>query len=470
MASAATLTAENVENGPANEPGSEPTVTEVPEETSAEPTDTAKLDADEAPENPPAEASESALTETDVAAAPAATTADKKWPGWPGDCVFRLIVPVLKVGSIIGRKGELIKKMCEETRARIRVLDGPVGTPDRIVLISGKEEPDSPLSPAMDAVIRVSKRVSGIPDSEAGGAGSAFCSIRLLVASTQAINLIGKQGSLIKSIQESTGASVRVLSNDEVPFYASADERIVELQGEAAKVLKALESVVGHLRKFLVDHSVLPLFEKSYNTTVPQERQMESWADKSYGASQAGIGTDYSLSSKRESLYLERESHLEPHIPPSGISVYGKDTGLSGLHSTGLGRASGPIVTQIAQTMQIPLAYAEDIIGIGGANIAYIRRTSGAILTVQESRGLPDEITVEIKGSSSQVQTAQQLIQEFISSHKEPVSGSYGKVDTGFRSSYSQMGSSTYPSSSLSSQPYGGYGSSGIGGYSSYRL
>ena len=61
--------------------------------------------------------------------------------------------------------------------------------------------------------------------------------------------------------------------------------------------------------------------------------------------------------------------------------------------------------------MQIPLSYAEDIIGIGGANIAYIRRTSGAILTVQESRGLPDEITVEIKGTSSQVQTAQQLIQ-----------------------------------------------------------
>ncbi len=50
---------------------------------------------------------------------------------------------------------------------------------------------------------------------------------------------------------------------DEVPFYVSADERIVELQGETLKVLKALEAVVGHLRKFLVDHSVLPLFEKS---------------------------------------------------------------------------------------------------------------------------------------------------------------------------------------------------------------
>ena len=69
------------------------------------------------------------------------------------------------------------------------------------------------------------------------------------------------------------------------------------------------------------------------------------------------------------------------------------------------------LLVQVTQTMQIPLSYAEDIIGVGGANIAYIRRTSGAFLTVQESRGLPDEITVEIKGTSTQVQTAQQLIQ-----------------------------------------------------------
>ncbi|KAL5549418.1 hypothetical protein UlMin_004649 [Ulmus minor] len=405
------------------------------------------------------------------------TSADKKWPGWPGDCVFRLIVPVLKVGIIIGRKGEFIKKMCEETRARIRVLDGAVGTPDRIVLISGKEEPEASLSPAMDAVIRVFKRVSGLSESDGDGkaavaAGVAFCSIRMLVASTQAINLIGKQGSLIKSIQESTGASVRVLSGDEVPFYAAADERIVELQGEALKVLKALEAVIGHLRKFLVDHSVLPLFEKSYNAPVMQERQVDSWSDKSllHSTSQTGLGTSYPLSAKRESLFNDRETQLESQLPSSGISLYGQDPTFSGIRPSGLGRAgAAPIVTQIAQTLQIPLSYAEDIIGIEGSNIAYIRRTSGAILTVQESRGLPDEITVEIKGTSTQVQLAQQLIQEVISNHKEPAPSSYGRIDTGLRSSYTQLGSS-YSSSSLPSQPYSGYGSSGLGGYSTFRL
>lgn len=435
---------------------------------------TAVVEIVEAVEPPSQEppSTESADTAVEDPAAASATAAEKRWPGWPGDCVFRLIVPVLKVGSIIGRKGELIKKMCEETRARIRVLDGALGTPDRIVLISGKEEPEAPLSPAMDAVLRIFKRVTGLSDIEGDGvAAVAFCSIRMLVASTQAINLIGKQGSLIKSIQEGTGASVRVLSGDEVPFYVASDERIVELQGESLKVQKALESVVGHLRKFLVDHSVLPLFEKNYNT-MSQDRQVAAWPEKSmvHNAPQTGLGSDFTLSVKRDSLFLDREAQLESQLTPSGIPLYGQDPALSGLRSSGHGRPGAPIVTQVVQTMQIPLSYAEDIIGIEGTNIGYIRRTSGAILTVQESRGLPDEITVEIKGTTSQVQTAQQLIQEFISNHRESLASSYGKMDSGLRSSYPQMGNTSYAPSSLSSQPYGGYGSSGIGGYGSYRI
>ncbi|KAF5188341.1 Flowering locus k-like protein [Thalictrum thalictroides] len=38
-------------------------------------------------------------------------------------------------------------------------------------------------------------------------------------------------------------------------------------------------------------------------------------------------------------------------------------------------------------------------------------QASGATITIQETRGVPGEMTVEINGSASQVQTAQQLIQ-----------------------------------------------------------
>ena len=61
--------------------------------------------------------------------------------------------------------------------------------------------------------------------------------------------------------------------------------------------------------------------------------------------------------------------------------------------------------------MQIPLSYADDVIGVEGTNIGYMRRASGATITIQETRGVPSEITVEIKGTNTQVQTAQQLIQ-----------------------------------------------------------
>nr|GEZ08397.1 RNA-binding KH domain-containing protein PEPPER-like [Tanacetum cinerariifolium] len=52
------------------------------------------------------------------------------------------------------------------------------------------------------------------------------------------------------------------------------DSPAKSLNGEAIKVLKALEAVIGHLRNFLVDHSFLPLFEKTNvaaATATPQE-------------------------------------------------------------------------------------------------------------------------------------------------------------------------------------------------------
>ncbi|CAD5164280.1 unnamed protein product [Musa acuminata subsp. malaccensis] len=470
------------ENSAGNETSAEAeTKAEVPSspaaEAETEENDAAAEEDEEEEEEDEEEAEEEDAAEDESPPAEAAPTAQgggvevKKWPGWPGDNVFRLVVPVLKVGSIIGRKGELIKKLCEETKARVRILEGPIGVSDRIVLISGKEEPEAEISPAMDAVLRIFKRVNGISDiSSNSGSVPGTCSVRLLVASSQAVNLIGKKGEAIRSIQESSNATVRVLSG-ELPFYAAPDERIVEIQGESLKVLKALEAVTGHLRKFLVDHSVLPLFEKSYNTPVTQDRPVDTWGENtqsySHGVQQSAIGNDYGLPLKRDSFFIDRESQLDSQIPRSGLALYGQDPAVSGLRSSALGRTGSAL--EVTQKMQIPLTYAEDIIGIGGGNIAYIRRTSGAVITVQETRGLPDEITVEMKGTTAQVHVARQLVQEFITGRREPVSSNYGGVDTGLRSSYSQLASTAYPSSSYASHSYGGYGSSGLGGYGGYR-
>eukprot|EP00252_Welwitschia_mirabilis_P003854 TRINITY_DN1392_c0_g1_i3.p1 TRINITY_DN1392_c0_g1~~TRINITY_DN1392_c0_g1_i3.p1 ORF type:complete len:179 (-),score=39.31 TRINITY_DN1392_c0_g1_i3:66-602(-) len=142
------------------------------------------------------------------------TVNDKKWPGWPGENVFRLLVPSQKVGGIIGRKGEFIKKMCEETKSRIKILDGIPGSPERIVMVSAKEEPEAPIAPAMDGLLKVHRRLIDAYDGagEAARPTGTICT-RMLLAGMQSASLIGKQGSTIKSIQESSGVSARVIGD-----------------------------------------------------------------------------------------------------------------------------------------------------------------------------------------------------------------------------------------------------------------
>ena len=47
---------------------------------------------------------------------------------------------------------------------------------------------------------------------------------------------------------------------EDIPHCALVDDKVLEIQGEPANVHKALQLVVSHLRKFLVDRSVLPFY------------------------------------------------------------------------------------------------------------------------------------------------------------------------------------------------------------------
>ncbi|KAG6480948.1 hypothetical protein ZIOFF_057539 [Zingiber officinale] len=251
---------------------------------------------------------------------------------------------------------------------------------------------------------------------------------------------------------------------EELP-YAAAEERIVDIQGETSKALKALGAVLAHLRKFLVDHSILPLFEKSIVPPAVHDHAKEPWVDKTqsliHSVQQTGSGKDFPVSSNL--LHLENRTPVDLPYQRARLSIYGQDP--SATRTPALGRTAGSLISQITQTMQIPLAYVEEIIGIGGGHISFIRRTSGAVITLEESRTVPDEIVIEIKGNSTQIQTAQRLIEDVITGHKEPASRGYSSLDIDYRSSYPSLSSSGYLSSSLS-----GYGSSSLGGYGAYRL
>ncbi|OVA14684.1 K Homology domain [Macleaya cordata] len=395
---------------------------------------------------------------------------EKRWPGWPGENVFRILVPAQKVGGIIGRKGEFIKKMCEETRARIKILDGPPGTQERAVMISAKEEPDASIPPAMDGLLRVHKRlIDGLDGDLAHAPNSGgMISSRLVVAASQAGSLIGKQGATIKSIQEASNCIVRVVGPEDLPVLVMEDDRIVEVQGEPSGVHKAVELIASHLRKFLVDRSVIGIFEMHMqmpNSQMEQNMPAQSWGppqgfpQNAGGGPGFGVNPHYMMPPQQHDNYYPPTADFPPmdRQPHQGLSTYGREPTMGAQSSTN--QAPQSVVTQITQHMQVPLSYADAVIGTAGSNISYIRRASGATITIQETRGVPGEMTVEINGTASQVQAAQQLIQNFMA---EAAGQTQNSVNGSTDNSYQTHGS-MYSAPQPSDDGHAGQAAAGYG-------
>jgi poly(rC)-binding protein 2/3/4 len=344
-------------------------------------------------------------------------------------------------------------------------------------MVSAREDPESAISPAMEGLLRVHRRVIEGADPESMDAeiapGGTPVSSRLLVAATQAGSLIGRQGATIKSIQDSSGATVRVLpAAEELPLCALADDRVVEVQGDPRNVQRAMELVVSHLRKFLVDRSVLPLFElnraeykfgssnqnqqqQSTNSQWQQPTNTQQQQPPSYSSNDSSY---YGTADLSHHSQPQQQSHDLGNQHHHGVSLYGRDPTLGGAIAP---PPPAPVITQVTQHMQIPLSYADAIIGSAGANISYMRRTSGATITIQETRSVPGEMTVEIHGSASQVQTAQQLIQNFMagaSSGPPPYTSTYSTtVDTNYSSYPTQA--SMYSATPVTGPPAPSYAS-----------
>lgn len=89
------------------------------------------------------------------------------------------------------------------------------------VMVSAKEEPDLHLSPAMDALLRVHKQLVDLDTDPAHAVSGAMGTIttRILVADIQAGSLIGKHGSTIKSIQDASNCTIRVLGAGNLAKY-----------------------------------------------------------------------------------------------------------------------------------------------------------------------------------------------------------------------------------------------------------
>ncbi|XVF60571.1 hypothetical protein PTKIN_Ptkin08bG0058500 [Pterospermum kingtungense] len=171
------------------------------------------------------------------------------------DTVYRYLCPVRKIGSIIGRGGEIVKQLRADTKSKIRIGETVPGSEERVVTIyssrdetNALEDGDNFVCPAQDALFKVHDKVVAEDlhgDEESEG---HQITARLLVSSDQIGCIIGKGGQIIQNIRSETGAQIRILK-DELPTCALATDELVQISGEAAVVKKALHQIAYRLHE-----------------------------------------------------------------------------------------------------------------------------------------------------------------------------------------------------------------------------
>ena len=188
---------------------------------------------------------------------------------------LRLIMSGKEVGGIIGKGGEIINNIREESGAKIHISDGSV--PERIVTVTGstdailksfnliakKFEEDGPeksngifffvplifrtlhlayskhVSNAFSLGESSGKSSSASSSSSSQKCGGAGVSLKLVVPASQCGSLIGKGGSKIKEIREVTGASVQVASE----LLPNSTERTVTIGGARTAITQCIYQI-----------------------------------------------------------------------------------------------------------------------------------------------------------------------------------------------------------------------------------
>ena len=152
------------------------------------------------------------------------------------DTVFRYLCPVRKIGSGIGRGGDIVKQLRADTKAKIRIGDALPGCDERVVTIHSSseetnhfDETDDLVSPAQDALFRVHQRVIAEDAREDEDDERNHVTAKLLVPSDQIGCVIGKGGQIVQNIRSETGAQIRILKDDRLPPCALSNDELVQV-------------------------------------------------------------------------------------------------------------------------------------------------------------------------------------------------------------------------------------------------
>lgn len=246
-------------------------------------------------------------------------------PGEPDiEIGYRLLIPVVFVGALIGRGGEAIAQLRQRTRARVKVHEPHDTSDQRVVSISGREEAQAPSSPAVQALMYCAAPVL----QEEGDPQKI---LRLVVPSSQVGCVLGKGGSIVTRVRDSTGAMVRVLEQNKGQRRLESGEEVdevIEIQGLAQSCDSALQAVSELLRQYQIK---ITLRSRHAN---PAPAQMSLPHSPAYGAPPAYPPAQLSYGGPAPvgMPYAEPQGYA-PQYPPPDLGQGSAQPALSGYPS-----------------------------------------------------------------------------------------------------------------------------------------
>ncbi|XP_065153280.1 poly(rC)-binding protein 3 isoform X3 [Paramisgurnus dabryanus] len=280
---------------------------------------------------------------------------------------IRLLMHGKEVGSIIGKKGETVKKMRDESGARINISDG--SSPERIVTITG---PSEVIFKAFGMIAEKFEE-----DILASMINSTVTSrppvtLRLVFPASQCGSLIGKGGSKIKEIRELTGAQVQV-AGDLLP---DSTERAVTISGTP----HAITQCVRHICTIMLE-------SPPKGATIPYRPKPTA-------------GGNHTVLTQPHAAPLTKLHQLAmQHIPFTSL-------GQSNPTFPGLDAA----FATSSHELTIPNDLIGCIIGRQGSKINEIRQMSGAQIKIAGATDGSAVRHVTITGSPVNISVAQYLI------------------------------------------------------------
>ncbi|BFF96936.1 poly(rC)-binding protein 3 [Drosophila madeirensis] len=314
---------------------------------------------------------------------------------------IRLIMQGKEVGSIIGKKGEIVNRFREESGAKINISDG--SCPERIVTVSGTT------NAIFSAFTLITKKFEEWCSqfNDAGKIGKTQIPIRLIVPASQCGSLIGKSGSKIKEIRQTTGCSIQVASE----MLPNSTERAVTLSGSAEQITQCIYQIC-----------LVMLESPPRGATIPYRPKPQVTGPVILANGQAfTIQGNYAVPTQEQvaknplaSLAALGLAGMNP-ASTGGINHTGSaPAALAALAGSQLRTANA---ANRAQQQQHEMTVSNDLIGCiigkGGTKIAEIRQISGAMIRIsncEEREGGNTDRTITISGNPDSVALAQYLI------------------------------------------------------------